>query len=171
MTQTLSDQVPSRGLRGGHVLAAMLAFFAVIVVADATLIYKALVTFGGLDNANAYRDGLAYNRRIASERAQARLGWRDAIEARDLPRRLTISLSEASGAALPGKRVIAEIGRPATTRFDQRLDLPEIAPGRYVATLPVVESGTWVLTLSVYDTAANEGEPRYQSRRRLWLAP
>lgn len=171
MTQSLAQQPQSRGLRGPHVLAAMIAFFAVIVAADATLIYKALSTFGGLDDVNAYRHGLAYNQRIASEREQARLGWSDSVVAEDLPRRLTVSLSEANGAAVTGKSVVAEIGRPATTRFDTRFELSEVAPGRYAVPLPSGEVGTWVLTLSVYETASHAGEPRYKSRRRLWLAP
>ena len=70
MSTTAAVGAKAAGIRGGHVLAAMLAFFAVIIVADATLIYKALTTFGGVDNPNAYRQGVAYNQRIARD-AQA----------------------------------------------------------------------------------------------------
>ena len=67
MSTTAAGGAKARGIRGGHVLAAMLAFFAVIIVADATMIYKALTTFGGVDNPNAYRQGVAYNQRIARD--------------------------------------------------------------------------------------------------------
>ncbi len=66
MSTTAARGAKARGIRGGHVLGAMLAFFAVIIVADTTLIYKALTTFGGVDNPNAYRQGVAYNQRIAA---------------------------------------------------------------------------------------------------------
>lgn len=170
MTRSFAPSA-SGGFKGWHVLASMVAFFAVIVAADATLIYKALATFGGVDNANAYRDGVAYNRRIESAREQALLGWSDSVVEADLPGRLTISLSEANGTPVAGKSLVAQVGRPATTRFDSKLELSEVTPGHYAVALPPGEAGAWVLTLSVFDSPAHSGEPRYQSRRRLWLAP
>ena len=62
MSTTATGGAKPGGIRGGHVLAAMLAFFAVIIVADTTLIYRALTTFGGVDNPNAYRQGVIQTR-------------------------------------------------------------------------------------------------------------
>jgi nitrogen fixation protein FixH len=160
----------ARGIRGSHVLGAMLAFFAVIIVADATLIYKALTTFGGVDNPNAYRQGVTYNQRIARDAEQALIGWQDDIEIVDSPNRLRVSLRDRSGSAVAARKLTARIGRPATNRFDTTLDLTEIAPGQYEAPLPGTHEGSWIIDLSVYDGGAPT-EPLYQMRRRVWVKP
>jgi len=165
------------GLGGRHVLAAMLAFFGVIVVADATMIYQAVSTFGGVDNVNAYRDGLAYNARIASAGRQAALGWQDTVEIVPAPARLRITLKDAGGATpreLRGGalRIEATFGRPATNTSDNRLELAEVAPG--VFEVPLGDhpaAGVWVATARVFASGAAAGEPVYQTRRRLWITP
>jgi nitrogen fixation protein FixH len=160
----------TRGLRGGHVLGGMLAFFAVIIVADGTLIYKALTTFGGVDNPNAYRQGVTYNQRIARDAEQTLIGWHDDIEVVRSPERLRVSLRDRAGSAVAGRKVAARISRPATNRFDETLDLAEIAPGQYEAPLPGTHEGSWIVDLSVYDGGAST-EPLYQMRRRVWIKP
>lgn len=94
---------PRRGLTGTHVLMSLVGFFAVIVVADATLIYKALTTFGGVDNVNAYRDGLAYNQRIESDTRQSALGWEEGVELGGDPLRLRVSLKDREGRPSPAR--------------------------------------------------------------------
>jgi nitrogen fixation protein FixH len=161
---------PPRGLGGRHVLAAMLVFFAVIVVADATMIYKAVTTFGGVDNANAYRDGLAYNARIASAERQSRLGWQDKVEVLADPARLRISLSDAGGAPSTNIKVEVALGRPATIRSDTVLRLIETSPGVFEAPFgEVAGDGAWIATVRAY--RGDGAEPVYQTRRRLWITP
>jgi nitrogen fixation protein FixH len=161
---------PKRGLTGAHVLLTLLGFFAVIVVADATLIYKALTTFGGVDNVNAYRDGLAYNARIAADARQSDLGWQDRLEISGDPARLSYSLADKDGQPVAGQRVTAKVGRPATNRFDRTLTLAETAPGRYEAVLEGAESGTWLVEAQVF-SGLDDSDPLFRVRRRLWVAP
>lgn len=170
MRTTVAVGAKAGGIRGGHVLAAMLAFFGVIIVADATLIYRALTTFGGVDNPDAYRQGVAYNQRIARDARQSRIGWRDEIVAVGAPERLQVTLRDHAGAAVAGKKVAARIGRPATNRFDAALELTEVAPGQYEAPLPKAGEGSWIVDLNVYDGDASP-EPLYQARRRVWIKP
>lgn len=158
------------GLGGRHVLAAMVAFFAVIILADATMIYTALSTFGGVDNANAYREGLAYNKRIAADARQAALGWESRIELSGAPARLTVSLTDSSGAAVAGRTVVASVGRPATNRFDNVLTLAEIAPGVYEAVIEKAGEGTWIADIRAY-ADGDKANAVFQVRRRLWVAP
>jgi nitrogen fixation protein FixH len=170
MNTTAAGGAKARGIRGGHVLGAMLAFFAVIIVADTTLIYKALTTFGGVDNPNAYRQGVAYNQRIARDAQQSLIGWQDEVVAVGAPERLHVVVRDRSGAAVAGKKVMARIGRPATNRFDATLQLAEIAPGQYEVPLPKAGEGSWIVDLSVYDSGAAT-EPLYRARRRMWIKP
>jgi nitrogen fixation protein FixH len=161
-----------QGLRGRHVLGAMVAFFAVIIVADATMIYKAVSTFGGVDNTNAYRDGLAYNIRIARAARQAALGWHDSIEFLSGPARLRVSLKGPGGASPAVTTVKATLGRPATNSVDTLLRLAEVAPGVFEA--PVGDDpgpGAWIATVRAFQGDAAATEPVYQMRRRLWVAP
>lgn len=160
---------PKRGLTGAHVLFSLLGFFAVIVVADATLIYKALTTFGGVDNVNAYRDGLAYNTRISADARQADLGWQDRIEIAGDPARLRISLKAKDGAPVVAQKVVAKVGRPATNRFDNRIVLVEATPGVYEAVVEGAESGTWLVEAQVF-SGPDASSPVFQARRRVWIA-
>lgn len=171
MTTSLKSGPEGRGLGGRHVLAAMLAFFGVIIVADATMIYKAVTTFGGVDNANAYRDGLAYNARIASADRQARLGWQDSVEILPNPQRVRVAMIDAKGQAPSNLRVQVTIGRPATIRADAVLPLAEVAPGIFEAALPDVGEGTWIATVRAFQAGGDGAEPVYQNRRRLWVKP
>jgi len=172
MTTSKAPGPQTGGLSGRHVLLAMVAFFGVIIVADATMIYTAVSTFGGVDNANAYRDGLAYNTRIAREERQAALGWQDKVELLADPSRLRVSLRDASGAIPTAVRLEATLGRPATNRADTQLRLVEISPGLFEA--PVADDpgpGTWVATVRAFQADEAATEPVYQTRRRLWVAP
>lgn len=162
---------PAREIRGGHVLLAMLAFFGTIIAVDSILIYKAVSTFGGVENVNAYRDGLAYNQRIAADEKQGALGWKDRVEARGTPLRVSVSLEDRDGGALARRHVVANVGRPATNRFDRTLKLAEVSPGVYEAAFADAEPGTWVVDLRVSATLEDGGAPDYQVRRRLWIAP
>jgi nitrogen fixation protein FixH len=162
------DPSAQRPIRGWHVLALMLGFFAVIIVADGTMIYQAVTTFGGVDNPNAYREGVAYNRRIARDTQQAMAGWRDSMEVAGSPPSLRVALRDRTDAPLAGMRLVARAGRPATNRFDTTLAFDEVAPGDYVAALPAAADGTWIVNLSAFD-ARRSDEPLYQIRRRLWI--
>ncbi|MGE0022292.1 MAG: FixH family protein [Hyphomicrobium sp.] len=160
------------GLSGRHVLASMLAFFAVIIAADTVMIYKAVTTFGGVDNTNAYRDGLAYNTRIARARQQAELGWQATVDAPVSPPRVRVALRDVAGNAISGLRVEATLGRPATVRADTALSLIEDTPGSIEAPHPQdAEAGAWHASVREFRAGDDAVEPLYQTRRRLWVSP
>lgn len=160
-----------REVKGWHVLVAMLAFFGTIIVVDTYLVYKAVSTFGGIESPNAYRDGLAYNERLAIDAEQAKLGWKERIEATGEPLRLRVTLQDRDGNAVARRYVAADVGRPATNRYDRTLDLAEVAPGVYEAALADAGGGTWAVDLRVFAHRDDTSEPIYRVRRRLWVAP
>jgi len=160
------------GIAGRHVLAAMLAFFAVIVSADSIMIYKAVTTFGGVDNTNAYRDGLAYNTRIARARQQAELGWQAIVDVPMNPPRVRVTMRDVAGNAVTGLRVEATFGRPATVRVDTALSLVEVTPGSFEAPLPQdAGPGAWIAAVRAFRAGDDALVPLYQTRRRLWVSP
>ena len=160
-----------RKLSGGHVLGAMLAFFGVIIVADSIMIYKAVSTFGGVDNANAYRDGLAYNARIARETRQSALGWTETVELTAHPAPPRIALKDTTGGVPSRGRVEAVLGRPATNSADMTLRLAEATPGVFEAPLDAApEAGAWIATVRAFGADADEA-PIFEVRRRLWVVP
>ena len=64
------------GLKGAHVLAALLAFFGIVFAVNGVLVFEALKTHSGVVAQEPYRKGLAYNDRIAADGLQSALGWK-----------------------------------------------------------------------------------------------
>lgn len=157
-------------MRGGHVLAILIGFFAVIVAVDGFMIYRAVTTFGGVETPDAYRKGVTYNEAIARDEKQALLGWEDDVKVVGSPHRLQVLLRDNGKEAVAGKRIVATVGRPATDRQDVIVTLAETAPGLYEAVLPAAAEGAWIVDLSAYNDAG-ASEPIYQARRRAWIGP
>jgi nitrogen fixation protein FixH len=167
-----SQQTGTRALSGRRVLLYLIGFFAVIFAVNGIMIYKAESTFGGLDTDDAYRKGIAYNERVAAAAAQAKLGWRDELGYVPATQLLRVTLTDASGQAVSGLDVTAQVQRPATTRFDQRLMLEQTGPGSYEVDAAGLDPGWWTVDLSAQRKAPNRQDPTlYESRRRVWIKP
>lgn len=176
--QTMSrDSTPHRAddghtINGRHVLFGLIAFFAIVFIADAYLIYKAVSTFGGLETDDAYRKGLAYNDRIAAADTQAKAGWRDQLEYLAQTKRLRIALLDRDGAGVSGLTITASIGRPATNRFDRELSFVQTGHGTYEAAVPTIESGWWTVGMLATRSARDHRNATvYEAKRRLWIKP
>lgn len=130
-------------LNGWHVLAMVVAFFAVVIGVDTTFTVMALKTFPGEVSVTPYEDGLLYNRHIAQLEAQARLGWRAAAAAE--PGQVVLTFVDRDRRPLSGLAITGKLERPATEtgRIDLRFE--EAAPGRYVAAAGRID-GAWDLT-------------------------
>lgn len=130
-------------IRGGHVLAGVTAFFAVIIAVDASFMVMAIRTFPGQVSVTPYEDGLLYNRHIAQLEAQDRLGWRAAAAAE--PGRVVLEFRDRAGHPLRGLGVNGRLERPATETGRIVLHFVEVEPGRYAAPVGRI-SGAWDLT-------------------------
>jgi nitrogen fixation protein FixH len=156
-------------ITGRHVLFAMLGFFGLIIATDAYLVYKAVSTFGGIETDNAYRKGLAYNDRIATERAQEALGWTK--DARIEKGELRVSIRDQNQKGVENLQITAVMGRPATNAHDRVLTLTQVGSGEYMAPVGEVEPGNWVATMEARDAGHQSEQVVYQSKVRLWKAP
>lgn len=171
MSPTVLPTAPREtgGIKGSHVLAGFLAFFAVIFAVNGSMIYRAVSTNSGLVANEPYRKGLHYNDRIAASERQALLHWTEGA-ALDRDGRISITLETEAGAPVRGLAINAVVGRPSTNRADIALKLSEVAPGRYEASAGALEAGAWLLAFEAR-VAEKAEDPIYRARRRMWLKP
>jgi nitrogen fixation protein FixH len=154
-------------LTGRHVLFGLFGFFGVMLLVNGIFLYFALTTFNGLENPNAYQDGVNYNMRIEAERRQATLGWTHEVSLTQ-GGRLDVSVKDRSGNAVTGLSVIGTLVRPVSDRFAREIELDEVKPGLYAAEVSNIQSGNWIVALSANDTGS---DVTYRLKERLWLKP
>jgi nitrogen fixation protein FixH len=124
------------------------AGFLVVIGVNATLIFFAQNTFSGLDTASPYERGLDYNKTLAAEAAQARLGWRSKTEISresDGNRRLQVQMIDRDGRPLDGLSVLAYLVRPSNEGLDTTVIPRPLGDGRYAASFVLPADGQWEL--------------------------
>lgn len=147
MTQTAPAS--SFVLKGWHVLAGVVAFFAVVVGVDLWFAVLAYQTFPGQVSVNPYEDGIVYNRDIAQRRAQDQLGWRAGAEVTPAGD-IRVLVRDRQGAPVAGLKAQARLERPATESGRILPRFAEIRAGEYLAR-PGRLAGTWDLTVEFKD--------------------
>ncbi len=158
--------LPSR-IEGRHVLIALLAFFGVMLVANGIFLYYAIGTFNGFATTDAYRRGLDYNARIASDQVQAAQGWRPDLRYEPNVGRLVMVVRDRQGSPVRGLSISGRIGRPATDAADRPIVLSEVAPATYAAPLELAP-GQWTVAMQLFD-AGRPGAPAHRLKQRLWV--
>jgi nitrogen fixation protein FixH len=156
----------ANGIEGRHVLLSLIAFFGVMVAANAALVYYAVQTFSGGDRPDPYRSGLNYNATIAADERQAALGWQAELDHDASGRRLTLRLVDADKRPVSGLKFDATLTRPATDKDDRAADFKEVDAGLYAADAALAP-GAWVLSLST--RRAGEGDPVFRLKQRLFV--
>lgn len=131
----------ARPLTGRVVFAWVAAGFALVIAVNGTFAYFAVTSWSGLTTANAYNEGLAYNRVLDQAAAQARLGWRAEMSWRDGAAELR--LHDRNGRPLDGLSVAARFTRPVREGFDRSVMLAAIGQGRYAAPIELPLPGQW----------------------------
>jgi nitrogen fixation protein FixH len=152
------------------VLLIFIGFFVTVFLVNGIMVYQALSTFGG-DTKDAYRIGLAYNKRIAEGAAQEQRGWHDRLFYVPETEHVRFDVADHEGAGVPGLAISGEIGRPATDRFDRRLDFTQTGPGTYEADAAGLEPGWWTLDIEARESATTGAEVLYAAKERLWIKP
>ena len=66
-------------VKGWHVAAGVVAFFAVVIAVDGAFLTLAYRTHPGQVAARPYETGLIYNAELERQRAQEGLGWRSRV--------------------------------------------------------------------------------------------
>ena len=108
----------AEGLKGRHVLMALIAFFGIMLIANGIFVYFAVATFSGGDTSNAYRKGLNYNETLAAAERQAARGWQTQLAYDDTAGRLLAQRTRQGGGA--GHRAAVSTLRSAARRPTRR---------------------------------------------------
>jgi nitrogen fixation protein FixH len=157
-----------KSLAGRHVLMGLIAFFGVMLIANAIFVYFAVATFSGGDTSDPYRKGLHYNDTLAEAERQAERGWRTEVDYDDKTGRLRLTFLDKAAEPVAGLELGATLSRPATDREDRSVKLTEVSQGVYAGTIQLAP-GLWVI--SVDSDAGDKPEDNvYRLKRRLFVA-
>jgi nitrogen fixation protein FixH len=156
------------GLKGHHVLMALVGFFGVMLIVNAIFVYFALATFSGGDTSNPYRKGLDYNETLAAAERLAARGWQTEIGYDDQAGRLSIRVRDRAGEPVTGLGLAAAVSRPATDKEDRAVGLTEAEPGVYAAEIRLTP-GVWVISVAP-SVETDPGTPAYRLKHRLFVA-
>ena len=148
-------------VKGWHVAAGVVAFFAIVIGVDGAFLTLAYRTHPGQVAPRPYEAGLIYNAELERLRAQEALGWRAALEAR--MDGVIVLLRDRDGQPLRGLKVTATLLRPATEQGRSVLNLTETAPGQYFGTNAGL-SGAWDARVD----ATGSGHSFVAERRLTW---
>lgn len=134
-------------IRGWHVLAALLLFFAAIIAVNIAFAFAAVRTFPGEDERRSYTQGLRYNDVLAERRAQAAIGWRaqSYLAQESHGAGVFVRLRDREGAPIDGVAVEGVLRWPAGESGDRALTFTPRGEGLYEADLGVLSSGRWRL--------------------------
>ena len=155
-------------LKGGHVLAMFIAFFAIVASVNATMMTMALRTMPGLDARNGYDPSQAYNREIAASRVREAHGWRAdaAVALEGDVAHVSLSLVDRAGRALPDARVVARLRHPTDRRRDREIVLAG-GGSSFAGDAPGISQGFWDLVIEARQ--ATDEAPSFVSRQRIRL--
>ena len=144
-------------LRGVHVLAGLLAFFAAIIAVNVAFAFIAVRSFPGEDVRRSYLQGLQYNETLAARRAQAELGWRVTAGLRqgDEGGVVEVVVTGRDGAPVAGAHLTGDLQWPTDSRHDRALNFQSAGAGRYTAPVPDLTSGRWRLRARAESTSGD----------------
>lgn len=161
------DQKQSGELTGRTVLAWLLGFFGVIFAVNAVLVEAATSTFSGLERANPYKAGIAYEQDIAAAKAQNALQWSvtgKLKRAASGATQLDVVLRDRDGKAPDGINLEAELMHPTDARRDHRFVLHATGSASFAGDTRS-DAGQWDLVIDVF-----RGDERlYRSTDRIIL--
>ncbi len=142
-------------VRGWHVLAALLGFFAIVIAVNVGFAVIAVRSFPGEDVRRSYLQGLAYNDTIAARRAQAALGWNASarIEGDAVAATIVVELRSRSDAPINSATVTGDLRWPTDARRDRALTFERIGDGRYRALAGALPQGRWQLRANAVDAS------------------
>jgi nitrogen fixation protein FixH len=143
-----------------------IAAFVVVIGVNAALIFFAEETFSGLETASPYERGLDYNKTLAAEAVQERLGWRleTVISGDGADRTLRVRMTGGDGRPLDGLELQAYLVRPSNEGLDVTIAPRPAGDGAYVARFILPTAGQWDLRL-----VARQDGTVWQHSERLFL--
>ena len=145
-------------LTGKHVLAALLGFFLIVLMANVIFINLAIRTFPGEKEEKSYLQGLNYNDRLIARAEQARLGWQATIQKAEIDGdgvTVDITITDKAGSPLSHLQIDGVVARPAADNQDHAITFNRLGNGRYAATFPG-DAGLWVLEAVAVDRTGRQ---------------
>ena len=133
----------TREFTGKHMFLTMLAFFGVIIVANAVFLTYAISSFPGETQSKSYVRGLKYNDVLAEKRRQQALGWRVEVIRVSGEGDIELRVEDSSQKGLAGLRVSGVAKRPAYEGDDQPIAFREVGDGVYRAENSALTNGVW----------------------------
>jgi nitrogen fixation protein FixH len=155
-------------LTGRVVLIYLIAFFAVVVGVNMTMMKLAVDTLSGTEVDSAYRASLAYNAQISAAHEQDARGWRVTVHVDHAPgahASVRIEARDKTGEPVTGAAFSAQFARPTDKKADRRIALVEREAGIYRGEAPDIASGQWDLVIE----ATGATERLFLSRNRIVL--
>lgn len=175
MNATDSDFRPATWfgpIKGWHVGLVFALFFGIVFVVNGMLVYKAVSGFDGLEQADAYRKGRAYNYVLEEMSAQKALGWTTNIVTTPIANgatphatALVVTFKDATGAPISKLNVHGTFWRPVMQGSDERLLLKETTPGTYQAAFDLAYGGNWEIRIA----ASGPANQKYAQSQRTVL--
>lgn len=130
---------------GRHMLMVMIAFFGTVIAVNIVMATYATRTFGGTVVENSYVASQEFNGWLEAARRQAADGWTAKLGEDD--DRATVDAS-SGGEPLAGASVSGVARHPLGRAPDIALKFREVAPGRFVADMPL-PAGRWLLHVTI----------------------
>ncbi len=146
---------------GRHMLAAILAFFGVIIGVNVTLALFAGSSWTGLVVENSYVASQEFNARAAEGRAQAALGWSSALTIAG--GHIGYRLADRHGKPISLAGGTAAFRHPAYAADDVTLPLAPQTDGTLGAAKPI-RDGVWIVEIHA---DAGLDHPYRETRRLL----
>ena len=144
---------------GRHMLLVMLAFFAVIVAANMTMVYYATHSWSGLVVKNSYVASQEFNS-ITAKLEQAAAEIQTKVQYSN--GKLTLSILDRAGRPVKVSNLTIKLGRPSHESEDKVVTPLVQENGEFVAALALTK-GQW----SGVVTADVQGQSKWQRSLRL----
>ena len=139
---------------------AIAASLFLVIAVNAWMIWAALSTFPGAAGMDGFDISNEYDRILAAEQRQDRLGWTLTVETDG--RRPVLRLLDAQGRGLAGIVVTGVAERPLGPLYQTALIFHPTADGTLVADVALPLPGQWDLVLQ-----AASGRHRFRATRRV----
>ncbi len=129
---------------GYHMVASMVAFFGVIMIANFTMAWFASSSWSGLVVKNSYVASQNFNERLKAARVQDARGWEEAFSYGE--RQVEFGLLDSAGKAVDFDMVSIKFFRPVSQNRDIELMLTRERAGQYQANIALAP-GVWLFKL------------------------
>ena len=148
---------PPRPITGRMVFFMMVAFFGVVIGVNLVMMRLAIQTLPGTEVDSAYSASLAYEKEIATARAQSARNWKvDAHVERSGQGGATLRVEarDNSGQPVSGLTFQGRFERPTDRRGDLPVTLAEVGIGIYRGSAETIApaNGTWCSKVSRRDS-------------------